>query len=131
MVTPMRKKSLWLIVLGLLLLTAGAKLFMLPGHQSYVPLWVSWLVGPLLWYGGFIAVCAWCLRRFMLSGTGQELGKPEPATKGDTMAPVSNFLEHDTEPPQVSISKVALIGLVILVAAAFTPTISATVIGHF
>lgn len=39
------------IGVGFVMLIGGATLVF--GSAEGIPLWVSWLVGPLLWYGGF------------------------------------------------------------------------------
>ena len=42
---------------GVLMLLAGAVTFM--GQESFVPLWIAWTVGPLLWYLGFAVTVVW------------------------------------------------------------------------
>ena len=50
-----------LAFIGLFLLFAGAGTFL--GKYSALPLWVVWLVGPLLWYLGFAVLISWMLWR--------------------------------------------------------------------
>ena len=81
-----------LAFLGLFLLFAGAGTFL--SKYSAFPLWVVWLVGPLLWYLGFAVLISWMLWRLFVpvaetAEEEQEVVRP---------APVSNFLEHDYEP---------------------------------
>ena len=46
---------------SVLMLLGGAVTFM--GQDSFVPLWVAWTVGPLLWYLGFAVTAVWGLYR--------------------------------------------------------------------
>ena len=82
-----------LAFLGLFLLFAGAGTFL--GKYSALPLWVVWLVGPLLWYLGFAVLISWLLWRLFVPA-------PQAACQEETETrPVreSNFLEHDYETP--------------------------------
>ncbi len=82
-----------LAFLGLVLLFAGAGTFL--GKYSALPLWVVWLVGPLLWYLGFAVLISWMLWRLFVPA-------PEAARQQEESAQpvrVSNFLEHDYESP--------------------------------
>ena len=55
---------------GVLMLLAGAVTFM--GQQSFVPLWIAWTVGPLLWYLGFAVTVVWGLyRAFSLAANAE------------------------------------------------------------
>jgi hypothetical protein len=47
---------------GTVMLLTGAITFM--GQGSFVPLWVAWTVGPLLWYLGFAISIVWAFCRF-------------------------------------------------------------------
>lgn len=82
-----------LAFIGLFLLFAGAGTFL--GKYSALPLWVVWLVGPLLWYLGFAVLISWMLWRLFVPA-------PAAARQEETEAQpvhVSNFLEHDYETP--------------------------------
>jgi len=78
---------------GVVMLVAGATTFL--SYDHVLPLWVAWIVGPLLWYLGFAVMIAWLCGRFFLTQAEEEdaievapVRKPQP----------SNFLEHDWEP---------------------------------
>lgn len=47
---------------GVVMLLTGAVIFM--GQDAYVPLWIAWTVGPLLWYLGFAIAIVWGFYRF-------------------------------------------------------------------
>ncbi|MFI5087306.1 MAG: c-type cytochrome [Terriglobales bacterium] len=82
-----------LAFIGLFLLFAGAGTFL--GKYSALPLWVVWLVGPLLWYLGFAVLISWMLWRLFVPAPGavhQEETEAQPVR-------MSNFLEHDYETP--------------------------------
>ena len=71
----------------------GAAIFMT--GSSAMPLWATWVVGPLLWFFGFAMLVAWALRR-MLDGPGlaQEKTALEARPERKRII-ISNFLEHD------------------------------------
>ena len=79
-----------LAFIGLFLLFAGAGTFL--SKYTFLPLWVVWLVGPLLWYLGFAVLISWMLWRLFVPGreAAQEEAQPDRA---------SNFAEHDYETP--------------------------------
>jgi cytochrome c6 len=82
-----------LAFIGLFLLFVGAGTFL--GKYSALPLWVVWLVGPLLWYLGFAVLISWMLWRLFVPvphTAAQEEHDPAPVRE-------SNFLEHDSEIP--------------------------------
>jgi hypothetical protein len=82
-----------LAFLGLFLLFAGAGTFL--SKYTFLPMWVVWLVGPLLWYLGFAVLISWMLWRLFVPAPGaahQEEAEAQPVR-------VSNFLEHDYETP--------------------------------
>lgn len=83
-----------LAFVGLFLLFAGAGTFL--SKYSAFPLWVVWLVGPLLWYLGFAVLISWMLWRLFVP-----VVQPEHAEEEEKARPVvvSNFLEHDYEIP--------------------------------
>ena len=100
-----------LAFIGLFLLFAGAGTFL--GKYSALPLWVVWLVGPLLWYLGFAVLISWMLWRLFVpapAAARQEETEVQPVH-------VSNFLEHDYETPlEPRMRKVPVYGtLVILI----------------
>jgi cytochrome c6 len=82
-------------IAGALMLLAGAGTFL--GSYGFLPLWVAWLFGPLLWYLGFALEISWIgLRVF-----GPQ---PEPTAEKEKQHRTirvfrSNFLEHDYEVP--------------------------------
>ncbi|MGZ4819162.1 MAG: c-type cytochrome [Terriglobales bacterium] len=78
--------------IGVLFLIAGAGTFL--NSYSTMPLWVVWLVGPLLWYLGFAILISWLLwRLFVPAPEAQQ--EQEEAQK----VRASNFVEHDYEVP--------------------------------
>ena len=82
-----------LAFLGLFLLFAGAGTFL--SKYSFLPLWVVWLVGPLLWYLGFAVLISWLLWRLFVPAVQaqeQEEAQAQPVR-------ASNFLEHDYDNP--------------------------------
>ncbi len=122
----MKKKRSWSGLIGLLMLAAGAKLFFSTDSQ-YLPVWVAWLVGPILWYGGFIFVCYWFLRRIFqprvqtADETERNRTRTIPAKK--VSEPNSAVYRCEFVRPGVSYSKLVLIGLtlslLVAVAASF------------
>ncbi|HEU5450737.1 MAG TPA: hypothetical protein VFU76_02070 [Terriglobales bacterium] len=52
-------------VIGVVMLALGAYFFFGSqfGAERSVPLWVAWIVGPLLWYLGFAVMTVWVFRR--------------------------------------------------------------------
>jgi cytochrome c6 len=77
--------------IGVMFLIAGAGTFL--NSYSTMPLWVVWLVGPLLWYLGFAVLISWLLWRLFVPAP--EAQKEEEAQK----VRASNFVEHDYEVP--------------------------------
>ena len=57
-------------VTGLVLLLAGATTFLT--DDSFLPLWITWIVGPLLWYLGFAVSLVWGYHYFF----GQTAAQP-------------------------------------------------------
>jgi len=51
------------IGIGFVLLISGATLVF--GSGDNIPLWVAWLVGPMLWYSGFVVSIAGLVMRLM------------------------------------------------------------------
>ncbi len=84
-----------LAFLGLFLLFAGAGTFL--SKYSALPLWVVWLVGPLLWYLGFAVLISWMLWRLFVPSTAMAPAEEEEKAMARPV-PASNFLEHDYEP---------------------------------
>jgi hypothetical protein len=80
---------------GVVMLVGGATTFLSDDHL--LPLWMAWIVGPLLWYLGFGVMIAWLCGRFFIAPAGEE---PEEAAVETSVrhSQPSNFLEHDWEP---------------------------------
>lgn len=101
-----------LACLGLLLLFAGAGTFL--SKYTFLPMWVVWLVGPLLWYLGFAVLISWMLWRLFVpapEAVRQEEAEVQPVR-------MSNFLEHDYdyEPSEPKMRKVPIYStLVVLI----------------
>jgi cytochrome c553 len=85
-----------LAFLGLFLLLAGAGTFL--NKYTTLPMWVVWLVGPLLWYLGFAVLISWMLWRLFVPPAGAAQEEQEQVEQ-DKPVRVSNFLEHDYETP--------------------------------
>ncbi len=90
-----------LAFLGLFLLFAGAGTFL--SKYEFLPLWVVWLVGPLLWYLGFAVLISWLLWRLFVPAAGAAREEQEA-----TPVRASNFVEHDYdhEPMEPTMKKV-------------------------
>jgi hypothetical protein len=83
-------------ILGLAMLVAGAVTF-LSGSAS-VPMWVAWLVGPLLWYMGFAVVIAWLAYRLLAPAQSAAEEPAERPVRAIAREPQrSNFHEHDCD----------------------------------
>ena len=81
-------------IAGAVMLVAGAGTFL--GSYGFLPLWVAWLFGPLLWYLGFAMEICWIgLRVFMPQPERADAKQKEVAVR----VARSNFLEHDYEIP--------------------------------
>jgi hypothetical protein len=59
-----------LVLAGLLMCTAGGALIF-AGFED-VPLWIAWLLGPTLWYLGFVFTCAGLIRIVMNAAHGKQ-----------------------------------------------------------
>ncbi len=112
----MKRKRSWSGLVGLVMLIAGAKLFF-SGDSEYLPLWTAWLVGPILWYGGFITICYWFLMRIF----GPKAEGSKKATESGARLRVVTVAKPQKQPtsihyrcefvrPGVSYQKLALIG---------------------
>ena len=55
---------------GLLMVILGGALFM--GQDVVAPLWVSFLIGPLVWYTGFALIISWIIVRWLGSDNSEE-----------------------------------------------------------
>ena len=60
----------WLGITGAAMLLGGAATFM--SNDTYLPLWITWIVGPLLWYLGFAISLVWGYHHFF------DQPEPEP-----------------------------------------------------
>jgi len=58
----LRKRDWFIGAFGILMFAGGAVIFLRDG-AGILPLWFAWLLGPLLWYTGFLAACVWFLVR--------------------------------------------------------------------
>jgi hypothetical protein len=89
-----------LAFIGLFLLFAGAGTFL--NKYAALPLWMVWLVGPLMWYLGFAVIISWLLWRLFVpaaeSAATEEAAEAPPAH-------VSNFHEHDYDPSEPKMRK--------------------------
>ncbi len=104
---------------GLFLLFAGAGTFL--SKYDFMPLWVVWLVGPLLWYLGFAVLISWMLWRLFVPAAG-EARQEEEQEAG--VARASNFLEHDyehdpTEPKMRKVPVYSTLIILILLSSVF------------
>lgn len=101
--------------LGLFLLFAGAGTFL--NKYTTLPMWVVWLVGPLLWYLGFAVLISWMLWRLFVPPAGAVQEEQEQVEQARPVR-MSNFVEHDYdyEPPEPRMRKVPIYStLVILI----------------
>ena len=57
----MHNTTRWLGILGVTLLASGALLF-IKGFSA-LPLWITFLLGPLCWYLGFAVMIVWLFYR--------------------------------------------------------------------
>ena len=65
------------IGIGFVLLISGATLVF--GSGDGIPLWVAWLVGPLLWYGGFVVSIVGLAMRLMQAVHAHEAKQHAPS----------------------------------------------------
>jgi hypothetical protein len=86
-----------LAILGLVMVGWGGALFFI---KSPLPLWTTWLVGPMMWYLGFAFLVVWGLHRmFGLAALPEQVEQPEAASQSETVEALGgNFLEHGWEP---------------------------------
>src|SRR5690242_1248765 len=71
-----RMKPVVTIGVGFVMLIGGATLVF--GSGDGIPLWVSWLVGPMLWYGGFIVSIVGLVIRLMQAVNAYEAKQHAP-----------------------------------------------------
>jgi hypothetical protein len=64
------------IGVGFVMLIGGATLVF--GSGDGIPLWVSWLVGPMLWYGGFVVSIVGLVIRLMQAVNAYEAKQHAP-----------------------------------------------------
>lgn len=108
-----RTKSGWI---GLLMLIVGAKLFFNSTNSGYMPLWIAWLVGPILWYGGFLFVCFFFLNRIFApmatkAATEKQRGSVVETAEKEMSAKAGSLQSHfELVRPGVSYRKLALMG---------------------
>ena len=109
-----RAKSGWI---GLLMLTIGAKLFF-NTDTDYVPLWVAWLIGPILWYGGFLSICFWFLNRILYPVKAKSTAEKQRGAEAVLNVPAKAMSakastrgnRYEMVRPGVNYRKLALIG---------------------
>lgn len=95
----MLRKGNWVGVLGFAMLTFGVTMFVGDGN-SYLPLWVAWLVAPLFWYGGFFMTVLWIVARMVGGDTKaatQQASRNSVVVELQPKRTFSNFLEHDCD----------------------------------
>ena len=83
-------------VLGVMLGALGAAIFL--AGSSSIPVWMKFLVGPMLWYFGLALLLAWALVRALPVLIHPVLEDREPAVEAKphpAVVQASNFLEHD------------------------------------
>ncbi|MGI9103271.1 MAG: cytochrome c [Terriglobales bacterium] len=106
-----------LAFIGMGLLTAGAGTFL--NSYNFLPLWIVWLVGPLLWYLGFAVIISWLMWRLFVP-------LPEQAEQDDVQqVRSSNFHEHDydyeipLEPKMRKVPVLTVLVVLILLSSVF------------
>ena len=55
---------------GVAMLLGGATTFL--SNDSFLPLWITWIVGPLFWYLGFAVMLVWGYQHFFGPAASQE-----------------------------------------------------------
>jgi len=78
---------------GLLMVILGGALFM--GREVVAPVWVSFLIGPLLWYAGFALMIVWMIMRWVGGATPE---KTEVATTQTVIKPVRKPTQFSEAP---------------------------------
>ena len=64
-------------ITGVAMLLGGLVMFLSEG--SYLPLWVTWIVGPLLWYLGFAVMLVWGYQQFFGQAVQEKAPEPTPS----------------------------------------------------
>ena len=111
-------------IAGLLMLAVGAGTFF--GARAFLPLWMAWLVGPLLWYLGFAVIVSWLACRIFGGDAQREAEAAEGEAKQHVVIHLrSNFHEHDSEVPAVetgprkaAVAGISLLALVVVFSSA-------------
>jgi peptidoglycan/LPS O-acetylase OafA/YrhL len=82
-------------ICGLTGLLIGAMLFKF--GADYLPVWLAWLIAPLLWYVGAGMLVGWACARLFGSArhAANVAAKPVVVNRTATKRFASNFLEHD------------------------------------
>src|SRR5215471_7052808 len=89
-VAAMKRKANWLGLTGLVVLIAGAVIFRSRGEL--IPWWLSWILGPLLWYvGGGMAIASLIQRMFSPDKPEERAPRDLPYSKPikETQLPMS------------------------------------------
>lgn len=66
-------------ITGVAMLTGGVVIFLSDG--SFLPLWATWIIGPLLWYLGFAVMLVWGYQQFFGQAAQANAPEPTPALK--------------------------------------------------
>lgn len=126
-----KKKRSWSGMVGFLMLMVGAKLFF-NTNAEVLPLWVSWLVGPLLWYGGFLFICYWFLCRIFASKPDVSIEKQtssarlRPVVTKRINKPVTFQNKLEVVRPGMNYGKLALMGSTLAFVVCFSITLHAS-----
>lgn len=126
-----KRKRSWSGMIGFLMLVVGAKLFF-NTNSEVLPLWVSWMIGPLLWYGGFLFICYWFLSRIFPSKpnvsaerqTSSAQLRPVVAKRVAKPATLQNKFE--LVKPGMNYGKLALMGTTLALVVCFSITLQAS-----
>lgn len=125
-----KKKRSWSGMIGLLMLLVGAKLFF-NTNSEVLPLWIAWLIGPLLWYGGFLFICYWFLCRIFPSKPDTSVEKqtsraPLRPVIAKTRAKSATFQnKFELVRPGMNYGKLALMGTTLALVICFSITLHA------
>ena len=103
----MKRRFNWLGISGLALLLLGAAIFRSRG--ALVPWYLSWILGPLLWYvGGGLAIASLIQRMFS-------------AAKSETVAlPKRESVTNNLKESELAMRKIPVLVLIVMVALSAT-----------
>lgn len=126
-----KKKRSWSGMIGFLMLVVGAKLFF-NTNSEVLPLWVSWMIGPLLWYGGFLFICYWFLSRIFPSKPNVSAERQassarlRPAVAKRIAKPATLQNKFELVKPGMNYAKLALMGTTLALVVSFSTTLHAS-----